>query len=194
MERAEGSVVPPAADAIAGMALFARRRPDLTPGAFGVYRAAQARDDRKPVRSFFVPEINLVSHLMLYKVWAREIDGGYRLACEITDLLELRVSAPSRQAPPGCGRRCILAPAFPLDQPQLRRPVDERAAQPFHVRMPRAQLGIHSRDLLPAARDSRCLLAFPGDFRDDNLPLEHHRLPSPFRLPAELPCLCRRPE
>ena len=64
MERAEGSVVPPAADAIAGMALFARRRPDLTPGAFGVYRAAQARDDRKPVRSFFVPEINLVSHLM----------------------------------------------------------------------------------------------------------------------------------
>jgi hypothetical protein len=34
----------------------------------------------------------------------------------------------------------------------------------------------------PAARDSRCLLAFPGDFRDDNLPLEHHRLPSPFRL------------
>ena len=131
----------------------------------------------------------------LYKVWAREIDSGYRLACEITDLLELRVSAPSRQAPPGCGRRCILAPAFPLDQPQLRRPVDERAAQPFHVRMPRAQLGIHSRDLLPAARDSRCLLAFPGDFRDDNLPLEHHhRLPSPFRLPSELPCSCRRPE
>src|SRR5664280_2630935 len=39
----------------------------------------------------------------------------------------------------------------------------------------RAQLGIHSRDLLPAARDSRCLLAFPGDFRDDNLPLEHRR-------------------
>jgi len=24
---------------------------------------------------------------MLYKVWARGVDGGYRTACEITDIL-----------------------------------------------------------------------------------------------------------
>ena len=49
-------------------------------------------------------------------------------------------------------------------QPEFRRPVRQRSAQPLQARMPAADLGFDLRDLLVATGDSYwCLLAFLGD-------------------------------
>jgi hypothetical protein len=63
-------------------------------------------------------------------------------------------SGPFR--PPGFGRggpSCLQA-QLPLNQPQLRRPVRQRQAQPLHVRVAGAEGSLDFRNLPAATCDS----------------------------------------